>query len=97
MKCLLKGVTDFDGDVKPILVEAAFKAMDELSIEKMFLGLDEDQQKIYVDESEKRLKDIKPKEIRKSSIEPSLLARIKELPTAEEVSVNIEKAEEEVL
>ncbi len=59
--------------------------------------LDEDQQKIYVEESEKRLKDMKPKEIRKSSIEPSLLARIKELPTAEEVGVNIKKEEEEVL
>ena len=34
---------------------------------------------------------MKPKQIRKSSVEPSLLAKVKELPTAEELGVNKNK------
>jgi hypothetical protein len=48
-----------------------------------------------MEESEKTLSDMKPKQIRKSSVEPSLLAKVKELPTAEELGVNNEREEEE--
>jgi hypothetical protein len=57
-------------------------------------NLDDEQKEIYMDESEKTLKDMKPKEIRKSSVEPSLLAKVKELPTAEELGVDTEQEEE---
>ena len=56
--------------------------------------LDDEQKEIYMDESEKSLKDMKPKEIRKSSVETSLLAKVKELPTAEELGVDNEQEEE---
>ena len=58
--------------------------------------LDDEQKELYMKESEKTLSDMKPKQIRKSSVEPSLLAKVKELPTAEELGVDNEQEEEEV-
>ena len=57
---------------------------------------DDEQKKLYMEESEKTLSDMKPKQIRKSSVEPSLLAKVKELPTAEELGVDNKQEEEEV-
>ena len=57
---------------------------------------DDEQKELYMEESEKTLSDMKPKEIRKSSVEPSLLAKVKELPTAEELGVDNKQEEEEV-
>ena len=57
--------------------------------------LNDEQKELYMAESEKTLSDMKPKQIRKSSVEPSLLAKVKELPTAEELGVNNEQEEEE--
>ena len=57
---------------------------------------DDEQKELYMAESEKTLSDMKPKEIRKSSVEPSLLAKVKELPTAEELGVDNKQEEEEV-
>ena len=56
---------------------------------------DDEQKELYMAESEKTLSDMKPKQIRKSSVEPSLLAKVKELPTAEELGVNNKQEEEE--
>jgi hypothetical protein len=39
---------------------------------------------------------MKPEKIRKSSVEPSLLARVEDLPTAKEVGVTDNTQEEEV-
>ena len=50
---------------------------------------------LYVDESQK-INEIKPEKIRKSSVEPSLLARVEDLPTAKEVGVTDNTQEEEV-
>ena len=50
-----------------------------------------------MEESEKQLKDMKPKTIRKSSVEPSLLARVKELPKAEDLGVSDTEEEEELV
>ena len=57
---------------------------------------DDEQKELYMEESEKTLSDMKPKQIRKSSVEPSLLAKVKELPTAEELGVANKQEEEEV-
>lgn len=57
---------------------------------------DDEQKELYMEESEKTLSDMKPKQIRKSSVEPSLLAKVKELPTAEELGVDNKQEEEEV-
>ena len=57
---------------------------------------DDEQKELYMAESEKTLSDMKPKQIRKSSVEPSLLAKVKELPTAEELGVDNKQEEEEV-
>ena len=57
--------------------------------------LDDEQKELYMKESEKTLSDMKPKQIRKSSVEPSLLAKVKELPTAEELGGDNEQEEEE--
>ena len=40
---------------------------------------------------------MKPKEIKKSSVEPSLLAKVKELPTAQEVNITDQEIEEELV
>ena len=56
---------------------------------------DDEQKELYMAESEKTLSDMKPKQIRKSSVEPSLLAKVKELPTAEELGVDNKQEEEE--
>ena len=50
---------------------------------------------LYVDESQK-INEMKPEKIRKSSVEPSLLARVEDLPTAKEVGVTDNTQEEEV-
>ena len=50
---------------------------------------------LYVDESQK-INEMKPEKIRKSSVEPSLLAKVEDLPTAEEVGVTDNTQEEEV-
>ena len=57
---------------------------------------DDEQKELYMAESEKTLSDMKPKQIRKSSVEPSLLAKVKELPTAEELGIDNKQEEEEV-
>ena len=63
---------------------------DEMSLED---------RELYLSESEK-VKKIKPENIKSSSVEPSLLARVEELPTAEEAGVlpieQITQEEEEV-
>ena len=63
---------------------------DEMSLED---------KELYLSESEK-VKKIKPENIKSSSVEPSLLARVEELPTAEEAGVlpaeQITQEEEEV-
>jgi len=59
--------------------------------------LNDEQKDIYMEESEKQLKDMKPKTIRKSSVEPSLLARVKELPKAEDLGVSDTEEEEELV
>jgi|TARA_R100001460_G_scaffold69396_3_gene109997 hypothetical protein len=56
--------------------------------------LDDEQKNVYMEESEKKLKDIKPEKIRKSSVEPSLLAKVEELPTAEELGIGTEQEKE---
>ena len=50
---------------------------------------------LYVEESQK-INEMKPEKIRKSSVEPSLLARVEDLPTAKEVGVTDNTQEEEV-
>ena len=50
---------------------------------------------LYVEESQK-IAEMKPEKIRKSSVEPSLLARVEDLPTAKEVGVTDNTQEEEV-
>ena len=50
---------------------------------------------LYVEESQK-MAEMKPEKIRKSSVEPSLLARVEDLPTAKEVGVTDNTQEEEV-
>ena len=50
---------------------------------------------LYVDESQK-INEMKPEKFRKSSVEPSLLARVEDLPTAKEVGVTDNTQEEEV-
>jgi hypothetical protein len=50
---------------------------------------------LYVEESQK-INEMKPEKIRKSSVEPSLLARVEDLPTAKEVGINDNAQEEEV-
>lgn len=50
---------------------------------------------LYVEESQK-IAEMKPEKIRKSSVEPSLLARVEDLPTAKEVGINDNAQEEEV-
>ena len=50
---------------------------------------------LYVEQSQK-INEMKPEKIRKSSVEPSLLARVEDLPTAEEVGVTDNTQEEEV-
>ena len=63
---------------------------DEMSLED---------RELYLSESEK-VKKVKPENIKSSSVEPSLLARVEELPTAEEAGVlpieQITQEEEEV-
>ena len=50
---------------------------------------------LYVEESQK-IAEMKPEKIRKSSVEPSLLARVEDLPTAKEVGINDNAQKEEV-
>ena len=50
---------------------------------------------LYVEQSQK-INEMKPEKIRKSSVEPSLLAKVEDLPTAEEVGVTDNTQEEEV-
>jgi hypothetical protein len=50
---------------------------------------------LYVEESQK-INEMKPEKIRKSSVEPSLLAKVEDLPTAKEVGINDNAQEEEV-
>ena len=50
---------------------------------------------LYLEQSQK-INEMKPEKIRKSSVEPSLLARVEDLPTAEEVGVTDNTQEEEV-
>jgi hypothetical protein len=50
---------------------------------------------LYVEESQK-INEMKPEKIRKSSVEPYLLARVEDLPTAKEVGINDNAQEEEV-
>jgi hypothetical protein len=50
---------------------------------------------LYIEESQK-INEMKPEKIRKSSVEPSLLARVEDLPTAKEVGVTDNTQEEEV-
>ena len=50
---------------------------------------------LYVEQSQK-INEMKPEKIRKSSVEPSLLARVEDLPTAKEVGVTDNTQEEEV-
>jgi len=58
--------------------------------------MSEEDEQVYLDES-KKFKDMKPKEIKKSSVEPSLLAKVKELPTAQEVNITDQEKEEELV
>ena len=53
----------------------------------------DEEKDLYLNES-KNLRDMKVKEPRRTSVEPSLLAKVKELPTAEEL--NLDKKEEEI-
>lgn len=50
---------------------------------------------LYVEQSQK-INEMKPEKIRKSSVEPSLLAKVEDLPTAKEVGVTDNTQEEEV-
>ena len=50
---------------------------------------------LYLEQSQK-INEMKPEKIRKSSVEPSLLAKVEDLPTAEEVGVADNTQEEEV-
>ena len=50
---------------------------------------------LYLEQSQK-INEMKPEKIRKSSVEPSLLAKVEDLPTAEEVGVSDNTQEEEV-
>ena len=50
---------------------------------------------LYLEQSQK-INEMKPEKIRKSSVEPSLLARVEDLPTAKEVGVTDNTQEEEV-
>jgi hypothetical protein len=59
MKCLLAGM-NFDDDVKKKLVEAAFKAMDDAHIEKIFIGLPPDKQAEILAKVGEEFKGVKP-------------------------------------
>ena len=50
---------------------------------------------LYLEQSQK-INEMKPEKIRKSSVEPSLLAKVEDLPTAEEVGVSDNTQKEEV-
>ncbi len=50
---------------------------------------------LYLEQSQK-INEMKPEKIRKSSVEPSLLARVEDLPTAKQVGVTDNTQEEEV-
>ena len=58
MKCLMEGM-ELD-DAKKKLVEAAFKAMDNANLEKIFIGLSPEEQAAVMAEIEKELKGVKP-------------------------------------
>ena len=58
MKCLMEGM-GLD-DAKKKLVEAAFKAMDNANLEKIFIGLPPEEQAAVMAEIEKELKGVKP-------------------------------------
>jgi hypothetical protein len=85
---LLLAMTENAGIDDYVLYEG--EDADEMSLED---------RELYLSESEK-VKKIKPENIKSSSVEPSLLARVEELPTAEEAGVlpaeQITQEEEEV-
>ena len=62
MDCLIKGFTldEYETEVKPLLVKAAFDAMDNVNLEKIFLGLPPDKQTEVFNAIEERLGDVKP-------------------------------------
>ena len=49
---------------------------------------------MYIDKS-KEFKEMKPEKIRKSSVEPSLHAKVGDLPTAEDLDISSEPEQEE--
>jgi hypothetical protein len=72
-----------NSDIEPVIYEG--EEIDEM---------DEESAQMYIDKS-KEFKEMKPEKIRKSSVEPSLLAKVGDLPTAEELDVSSEPEQEE--
>tara|TARA_R100001460_G_C3551622_1_gene175192 strand:+ start:47 stop:709 length:663 start_codon:yes stop_codon:yes gene_type:complete len=72
-----------NSDIEPVIYEG--EDIDEM---------DEESAQMYVNKS-KEMKDMKPEKIRKSSVEPSLLAKVEDLPTAEELDVSEESNPQE--
>ncbi len=69
-------------EIEPVLYEG--EEADEMTDEG---------KELYINESQK-LRDMKVKEPRRTSVQPSLLAKVKELPTAEEL--NLDQEEEDI-
>ena len=69
-------------EIEPVLYEG--EDADEMTDES---------KELYLNES-KNLRDMKVKEPRRTSVEPSLLAKVKDLPTAEEL--NLDQEEEDI-
>ena len=67
-----------NSDIEPVIYEG--EEIDEM---------DEESAQMYIDKS-KEFKEMKPEKIRKSSVEPSLLAKVGDLPTAEELDISSE-------
>ena len=66
-------------EIEPVLYEG--EEADEMTDES---------KELYINESQ-NLRNIKVKEPRRTSVEPSLLAKVKELPTAEELELDQEE------
>ena len=72
-----------NSDIEPVIYEG-----------EDFDEMDEESAQMYVDKS-KELKDMRPEKIRKSSVEPSLLAKVEDLPTAGDLDVSVENEPQE--
>jgi hypothetical protein len=72
-----------NSDIEPVIYEG-----------EDFDEMDEESAQMYVDKS-KEMKDMRPEKIRKSSVEPSLLAKVEDLPTAGDLDVSVENEPQE--